>query len=211
MEKITPNDFSKILADVRKAYRLLFLYQTRIQDLIQYIGTGYSFSFESGWSKFSQHPKKGKGVRLNQWAWDWLPYYLYEFYMGHRTINGIRAHFAIVLQSDTGFFDLDKIDKLDLDAFQTVEKSETRLIFIAAKGKYEDPITQLLQDRLAKEQTEWLRKTDKGTPSWLGIAYSLEDFFTIENTDQILEDFDQRCFNNLGIHLIPGRQPSISL
>lgn len=211
MEKITPTDFSEILTDVRKAYRLLFLFQRRIQDLIQYIGTGYSFSFESGWSKFSQHPKKGKGVRLNQWAWDWLPYYLYEFYMGHRTINGIQAHFAIVLQSDTGFFDLDNIDRLDLDAFQSAEESETRLIFIAAKGKYEDPITQLLHDNLEKERTEWQRKTEKGTPAWLGIAYSLNDFLTIEATDQILNDFDQRCFETLGIHLIPGRQPSISL
>lgn len=211
MENINPNDFSEILTDVRKAYRLLFLFQTRIQDLIQYIGTGYSFSFESGWSKFSQHPKKGKGVRLNQWAWDWLPYYLYEFYMGHRTINGIQAHFAIVLQSDTGFFDLSNIDRLDIDAFQTVEASETRLIFIAAKGKYEDPLKQFLYDKLDQDCTRWEKKTEKGTLSWLGIAYPMEKFLTIADVDQVLEDFDQQCFTDLGIHLIPGRQPSILL
>jgi hypothetical protein len=76
---MTPSDFENALIDVRKAYRLLYLYQRRVMDLVQFIGDSLTFRYAGGWSWFSDNtPKGGKGS-LENWAWDWINMYFYEF------------------------------------------------------------------------------------------------------------------------------------
>ncbi len=99
----TSNDFGNALVDVRKAYRLLFLYQKRVMELVQFMGDTLSFNYKGGWSWFSANtPSKGKGS-LENWAWDWLNMYFYEFNFSSKEINKNKINFSILLQSDTGF------------------------------------------------------------------------------------------------------------
>ena len=66
------NNLNQSLIEVRKAYRILFDYQSRILDLISYIAGKTQFNYNGGYSKFSNSgPRDGKG-KLNFWAWDWL-------------------------------------------------------------------------------------------------------------------------------------------
>lgn len=81
------NELDKSLVEVRKAYRILFDYQTRILDLVKYIGQKTQFSYSGGYSKFSNSgPNNGRGS-LDLWAWDWLNFYFYEFNFGSLDIK----------------------------------------------------------------------------------------------------------------------------
>lgn len=79
MDKINKEELQQTLNDVRKSYRLLALYQRRILDTVKFIANHYNLQLQSGHSKFSNTAKKGRGVQFDQWSWDWLSMYLYEF------------------------------------------------------------------------------------------------------------------------------------
>jgi len=105
MENITKSTMNDVFLNVRKAYRLLFDYQTRLLSLGKYIGDYFSCSYYGGWPLFSDaSPKAGKGS-LGNWAWDWLNLYAYAFYFGSKEINDEEIFFEIRIYSDTGFFD----------------------------------------------------------------------------------------------------------
>jgi hypothetical protein len=198
MEPISEKELRNSLRDVRKAYRLLYLYQRRVKDLIEYIGSQYSRQCKEGWSKFSNLASNGKKINLNQWAWDWLNMYLYEFNMDQKTIGFDEIFFTIVLQSDTGFYDAGNShdmgpQKLDVSDFSNPEESKTRLIFVVAKNDIGCPIKNLLKDHLNREETDF------ADGNWIGKAYEMEDFINEESTNKILNDFDQYCQEKLDI------------
>jgi hypothetical protein len=90
-------DFENMIINVRSSFRLLYSFNRRILDLMKYIGKKFNIPYCGGWSKFSaSSPKDGKGS-LNNWGWDWLNLYLYEFHFCKENIS-----FSIILQSDTG-------------------------------------------------------------------------------------------------------------
>ena len=47
------NNLEQSLVEVRKSYRILFDYQSRILDLISYISGKTEFNYAGGYSKFS--------------------------------------------------------------------------------------------------------------------------------------------------------------
>lgn len=106
MENITKDQFENILCDVRKAYRLLFLYQKRILDLIQFIASSLDFKFGGGWNwwTLSSLPH-GSKVKLANSSWDWLSMYFYEFNFCEKNIDNNIIKFSVILESDTGYFD----------------------------------------------------------------------------------------------------------
>lgn len=199
MEPISKKELRESLEDVRKAYRLLYLYQSRVKDLIEYIGNQYSRQCEAGWSKFSHSKSTGKRINLKKWAWDWLNMYLYEFNMGQKTIENDNVFLTIVLQSDTGFYDASNTNdvgsKLDVLYFANPEESKTRLIFVVAKNETGCPIKNLLENHLNREETDF------ADGNWIGKAYEMEEFIDEESTNKILNDFDQYCWERLNISM----------
>lgn len=200
METISKDDFKEVLKDVRKAYRLLYLYQKRVIDLVKYIGNQYGMDFDSGWSKFSESAGHGNKARLNRWAWDWLTMYLYEFNMGSRTIGTDEVFFKIVLQSDTGFFDANIQDRLDVTHFISAEKSISRLIFVVSKNAYGCPIHNLLRNKLSQYEDEY--ESNESGNKWIGKAYPLEEFINQDETDKKIGDFNGFCIKELDVDLI---------
>lgn len=200
MDKINKQDFNNILKDVRKAYRLLYLYQQRLLDLIQYIANQFNRQFEEGWSKYSNGTVNGKRANINSWAWDWLNMYLYEFNLGRKDVNSDKIFFTIVLQSDTGFFDADIDSRIDVTKFADSANSETRLIFVVVKNGYGCPIENLLGNKLNKKTTEFENKKDEGE-IWIGKAYNLLNFIDEKSTNQIIDDFHIYCKDKIGIEM----------
>jgi hypothetical protein len=95
-------DNNDILLEIRKSYCLLFQYQARILDLIGFIGDSFECKYEGGYPRFSNSaPNKGKG-RLDNWAWDWLNMYYYEF---NFTRKSAKITFSVFLLNDTGFYE----------------------------------------------------------------------------------------------------------
>lgn len=74
-------ELTDALADVRKAYRLIWSYQRRMMDLIQVIADDFQELQFYAWSplhtrrptQLTSNPLKGK------WAWDMLPFYKVSF------------------------------------------------------------------------------------------------------------------------------------
>jgi len=178
------------LIDVRKAYRLLYLYQKRILDLMQFISIHYSVPFVGGWSKFSNFmPTKGK-VKLTHWAWDWLNMYFYEFKFGSLLCN--KTTFTILLQSDTGFYESEITNPLDVQNFKPAEESKTRLILLCRKNIQEKSINFLFE-KLGDNNIELVeeRTTDDISSHSLFIAksYDLQYFLNEKETIKCLENF----------------------
>lgn len=178
------------LQEVRKAYRLLFEYQTRILDLIGFIGGSFNYDYNGGYSKFSNSgPKNGQG-RLDQWAWDWLNMYFYEF--NFNKTKG-KISFAVFLVNDTGYFQKNKetkISKTKVSAFDTVENSKTKLIFVVGKNTWDGWGVNWDDDNFILENEGQKISEDK---IMLFKSYLLDDFFDEENAIENLKDFENYC------------------
>ncbi|UBZ07254.1 hypothetical protein LDL76_00745 [Salegentibacter mishustinae] len=183
---------AEIFNEVRKAYRILFDYQSRILDLMDFIEKTYAIPFSGGFSKFSATvPKKGK---LNLWGWDWLPMYYYEFFFEKRT-EDYHLRFSAFLLNDSGFYDAEKDkkgpEKLNIESFNKAEFSTTKLILLAGKncwweqwGKREEDLPGLGNSGKA-EQGELVYK-----------SYDLERFGTEDEALETLKDFSTFCKKN---------------
>ncbi|MDC0302682.1 hypothetical protein OAL23_00780, partial [bacterium] len=112
---MTPSkaEIDSLLIDVRKSYRLLHNYQRLVLDSLKYIGNQLNMPYRGGWTIFcGNQARNGKGC-LDQWAWDWLGMYAYEFRfdLRHDNDRGIEipegdfVTVAASVISDTGYFE----------------------------------------------------------------------------------------------------------
>jgi len=193
MSDLDLSEFDKALIDVRKAYRLLYHYQRRVMDTVQFISDQTAFSFHGGWSWFSGAMPKHKSVNLAHWAWDWLNMYLYDFHLGNRDVAGVKYHLSVILQSDTGFFDSKTSDRCNLEAFAPVEESETRLILCLGVNHW-DPGNILTEKAIHRGETMFYKEyNEKG--SMMAKAYNLTAFMNEESILSTLEDFKTYCWD----------------
>lgn len=180
---------NNVLIEVRKAYRLLFEYQTRVLDLIAFIGSSFKYDYNGGYSKFSNSgPKNGQG-KLSQWAWDWLNMYFYEF----NFVTKNKIAFAVFLVNDTGFFQKrneSKIFKTKVSGYDTVENSKTKLIFVVGKNTWDGWGVNWDDDHFILDNEGQKIADDK---IMLFKSYLLEDFFDEDNAVSNLKDFENYC------------------
>jgi hypothetical protein len=126
------------LIDVRKAYRLLYSYQRRVMDTVKFIADTLAKSVSSGWSIYSSTtPRDGSKLNLDSWAWDWLNMYMYEFFFGTTEVGADKINFGIIIQSDTGPYDSEKVKVgTEIEMFASPEESQTRIIFQLGKNRW---------------------------------------------------------------------------
>jgi hypothetical protein len=189
------NELKKSLIEVRKAYRLLYDYQKKVLDLVKFIGSEFGRSYNGGYSKYcGVTPRNGKGS-LDQWAWDWLNMYYYEFSF-HDVKN--KDYFSIVLISDTGFYEAKNENsnfdnKLEIENYKKAENSKTKLAFVYGDkiwefDSWEDP------EFILKSQGI-LNKEDK-TEKMIFKSYNLEEFSDKEKAFKNLRNFSDFCSEN---------------
>ncbi|MBN2836313.1 MAG: hypothetical protein JXR48_15250 [Candidatus Delongbacteria bacterium] len=179
-------EHEEVLADVRKAYRLLYQFQRKVLDLMTYISDYYSLIYKGGTSWYSSSsPKDGKG-NLSDWAWDWLNFYLYEFHFGE--LHNGKHKFSIVLQSDSGAW-INDAEERDVQKFANADISKTRLFFITG-SKDEWNIKDMIDTFAdAKEEVQ----SEKDINNMLGKSYNLVDFFDEDSVKANLDDFATFC------------------
>lgn len=185
------NNPQNVLLEVRKAYRLLYQYQRRILDLMKYIGNAYQCSYKGGYTKFSNvSPRNGTG-KLTNWAWDWLSMYYYEFHF-----ESNKCKFSVFLLNDTGYFEANKqesISPTSISKFFPIEKSETKLIFVAGKNLWEGWSNDW-RDLYFVLEKQGLKT--KGEGKMVFKSYDLEGFFEESNAEIQLKDFQAYCEEN---------------
>lgn len=177
-------DIKDTLVEVRKAYRLLYFYQRGVLDLVKFIGCiKLDFKYKGGYPIFSNPaPKRGCG-KLGNWSWDWLNFYFYEFNFE----NQDKIKLSIFILSDTGFFDIKKSekDKCNIDNFEDVKTSKTKLIFAIGEWKNNNWKETFIE----KEEGEY----DKEGKKIFYKHYNLEDFLDEDGAREKLEDFVGFC------------------
>ena len=193
MENINKEQLKDILLNVRKAYRLLFEYQTKILNLVKYIGNYFGYSEATGNPKFSKDcPKKNSKIDFDDWAWDWLIMYDYDFHFSSKRINDYNITFSVRIISDTGYYDSNTKDKDELnpETFEPVETSKTKLVLIAGKKGWEKGYDKLFKNFSSKQNEYSINKEDI---IMFAKSYDLEDFIDEDHTNEQLENFVQSC------------------
>lgn len=203
------NGINEILLEVRKSYRLLFEYQKRILDLVDYIGKSYNLKYDGGYSKFSDtSPRNGSGS-LDSWAWDWLSMYYYEFHFKNKVINNDKnkdtIYFSLFILNDDGYFQAKKeqnIARTSVSKFVDVEKSNSKLIFVVGKnywdswGKNWDDLDFILKDQDVKRKSE--------NEYMIFKSFSLECFENEDNAKKNILEFEKLCQEyNIKINIEP--------
>lgn len=192
-------DIKETLLEARKAYRFLYEYQRRILDLADFIGKKYDYTYQGGYSKFSNvTPRDGKG-HLNNWAWDWLNMYYYEFHFNTRKVGNDEIHFSIFVLNDTGFFqakeEKEKADEKYTNTFEDVESSESKLIFVVGKNLWASANSFTKNNwsttEFVLEETGIYQEDE--SKLMLFKSYSLEKFYDEESTLGCIKDFQNYC------------------
>lgn len=183
----------ELLIEVKKAYRLLFDYQNRILDLMDFIGKTYEIDFSAGYSQYSRVVRK-KG-QLHNWAWDWLPMYYYEFFFEEEKAGAGHLRLSVFLLNDSGFYDSSKDNKsahkLDISSYKPIEETKTQLIFLAGKDFWWDDWDKNTNS-LPRLENEG--KAENGDLVYK--KYNLERFGNEDDTMKQLEDFSKFCTDN---------------
>lgn len=183
-------EIKESLIEVRKAYRLIFDFQSRILDLISFIKGKMNFEYSGGFVKYSnQSPKNGSGG-LKQWSWDWLNFYFYEFHFKKKIINSDEINFSIFLLCDTGYFESRKdntISKLEINKYKSPQDSSTKLIFVVGKNTWSF-FSESNWNNLDFTLKEFdVKENDNGI--MIFKSYNLENFADESSANNVLKEF----------------------
>lgn len=190
----------QLLTEVRKAYRLLFDYQSKLLALVNYIGGKFGYNYNGGYPKFSNNqPRQGSG-NLKLWAWDWLNLYFHEFSFGKKDLdNGDSLYFSVFVLNDDGYFLANKkeeksISELNINDFERPEFSHSKLIFVVGYNYWAEK-TSFVKDNWCNTQftteEKGVHKEENGTMFFK--SYPLENFFEESDVALQLNDFVREC------------------
>lgn len=180
------------LRNVRHAYRLLHDYQRLVLDSLKFIGNQLGFHYRGGWNKYcGGAPRDGKGS-LDNWAWDWLGLYFYEFHF-ERIISGGRVlKLSALHMPDTAA--LGVTNREDTSTFPSADLSQSKVAFIFHEGPVGwdfEPITADPKAPLGLVENGVLPEKCLAA-GMCAIVYDLERLFTEESAQTVVAELRQR-------------------
>lgn len=203
----------KMLADVRRAHRLVFEYQKRMLDLMQLIRNQYDFPNSPAGKKHFSAPlhstekfsKDNKEANINidgKWAWDFIYSYVIEYYFGKKTKNGLECRLSAFQITDNGFYMRDGFEKengrkgaskLKTEEFWDAEEASSYLIFVTEICKENTkmfffPNVQNDIMELYGKENDLLDDKCNGC-TLVAKRYPISHFFNYNSTKECLDDF----------------------
>ena len=214
METTTEN-LSNALLDVRRAHRILYVYQKRMSDLAYFIKCKLGMPKFRGFKHFSNPiygPSKGHSrlsIWHDMWAWDYLYSYLFEYHLGEqKTSDELHDYkLSLIQYSDTGYFDREEEEeeeatRLELEKFKPEEKSGSKLLFFLEykpKDSEWDWKDGSYMERIVLDKEVGSKKHETGVIT-IGVehkqilySFPLEEFINIETTLEVLREFRSYC------------------
>ena len=187
------NNIEDVLVDVRKAYRLLHIFNSRIIDLMKYIADTFGMEFGGGRSLFTGGTPGMWKDRFTNRVWDYFNLYFYEFYFG-----GNNTWLSVILQSDTGLWD--KIENIKdeeefnnkqdkIGSFNSPEDSKTRLFFVTGNGEWSENKIQILLDKNPNKSIKNEDVLEKGNGKIWYKIFEINKFIDEETTLKTLNEF----------------------
>lgn len=201
-------ELTEALADVRKAYRLIWAYQRRMMDLIQVIADDFEGLQFYAWSplhtrrptQLTSNPLKGK------WAWDMVPFYKVSFLYKP---EGASPHdlaegdwlLEIHLDSDTAGFEAQRGEP-DAGKFPDADTSRSTLSLIvwqcteAIKANWANDVWKYgswpAADGIAEQLADF-------TVQVIRVSTALEDLHDKAALRASIDDFKALIRSELGI------------
>lgn len=216
-------DFERAMLNVRRAHRLIYDYQRRMLDLIEFIRLKLNFppiySGVGGVKHFSDPLYRSSNkdyyrVSKNHWAWDFLPSYEFEYYLGEQetkpranaSSNSERYALSILQITDTGYFDSPTDSRLELSRFTTAQEAHSKLLFaFELKPKGKNWVWNICSLALDKKYCRGKHKrTHETTPdgnTLIFYSFEMSRFINEEDTMAALEEFAKYVEEHSGVKL----------
>ncbi len=209
-ETIPMNDINAALIDVRKAYRLLYLYQKSVLDLAKEIADGLDFQQNCCWTpiQFKTPPNRDNSPFKDRWAWDMLPMYDVSFLFLREGVNKEKSVkvgeclLKVHIISDNGYQEKGKKEPNPIE-FQATENSDTILELIviqASKDLGKTWVNIWNNNSTCNFDTEQLLR--KYEMLLIRKEYCLAELSDQESLNRVLEDFKANLCER-GIELFP--------
>jgi len=174
MLELNPVQLQNQLADVRKAYRLLYQFQKRVLDILRLFEDEFSIEYYGGYAHFSNQTPAASFGSLEDSAWDWLNLYLHEFHFREEELR-YRYHInlSVFLVSDTGYFDTPNAEKNIIKTFVPADQATTKLVFMIGKDAWHDGFDDF-ELNFKSKSPDYVRTTKKGKV--LAKSFELDAF-----------------------------------
>ena len=206
--KLTEGQLKNAFCEVRKAHRMIYEYQRRMQDLTWFIKNKLGFPDYKGFKKFSNPLSSRNTIHVDNWAWDWIYTYVYEYHLGELVPDNNENSWAlsIIQISDTGFYKNRKQGAVQTktNSYAPVEDSDSKLLFYLSLAPKETKDYDWNTDKTIiqyADETNPVKIEER--PKHIQIVYpvSLSKFVDEESTMQILRDFVDYCNKETRINL----------
>lgn len=206
------------LSDIRKAYRLLYEIQERMQHLVFYIMDQYKFQKCAGQKLFSNPIANGHYVDeyanlkifKDMWAWDFFYGYLMEYYFADKG----NICMSVLPVMDDGYFrsELNGKSPTNIRSYENAEQSESFILLIAEsvkKSKWDKSLWlhgwhatfEETMERIIR-QPKPLIIPNRGEGYYICKRYPMEEFLDQVSTDCVLRDFAKVVYKHTGINLL---------
>lgn len=132
-------ELQNAFADVRGAYRLIWAYQRRCLDTVQFLSSQFNDRVFYYWSSFLTDPVPTRGnTPFNRWALDFLPLYGVSFlFTAQEGFSPEKGQWLLEIRliNDSAYWPL-KVNKHepDLTLFESPEETKSTLALIAWKS-----------------------------------------------------------------------------
>jgi hypothetical protein len=205
--KLTDAQLKEAFCEVRKAHRLIYEYQRRMQDLTWFIKNKLGFPDYKGYKKYSNTLSPRNTINYDYWSWDWIYTYVYEYYLGEVTTenNDNSWRLSVIQISDTGFYKNRKQGAVQtkINSYAPVEDSDSKLLFYLSLAPKETKDYDWNTDKTIIQYADETNPVKiEEHPKHIQIVYpvSLSKFVNEESTMQILRDFIEYCNKETGIN-----------
>jgi hypothetical protein len=205
---MSDEDAKSALLDVRKAYRLIFLYQRRILDLVKVIKKQFEQHVFYQWSPCNCDPPPIRDSDpLKRWAWDFIPMYDFSilYLPSNAASNGkpqpgdwmLEIHFL----TDDGFPHEQEPEPNPSDPteFRPVQSSASTVVLAAylctkaVKGNWFWDVWN---------EMDWQKEETKDYPDFgIKLVYKrfpLADMLDEKAVRSAVEQFKEFCHHNFG-------------
>lgn len=204
--QLTEEQLKDAFCEVRKAHRLIYEYQRRMQDLSIFIKNKLGFNAYNGYKRFSDVLSNREGNKANKSVWNWLYTYVFEYFVGYQDVRDDKIlGFSVIQVSDTGGYKGGE-KNYDISTFPKVEDSDSRLMFYLVVKPKKAPnmdwsAETIIAQHILEDEPQCFIPENR--PELIKVTYSvpLQKFVNEEATMQILRDFVKYCNDKAGTNL----------